>query len=1155
MTTFLLPVLLAASWSAAVDPTPSGQPWTLVPPEWKAPPIQWRATWEETFKTFDPSGQAITSNPALTQAGWQILAMQRVEFLKALCEHFPQEEAKRIEAYKEIAETLRRVSDVWGRNYWYARLAEDFPNRPDGRVWWDYAIKGIESLEPQKAPPNSAAWGAWINMCQLRCSDMIEEGRYEQCRRYVQAGAAHATAETALNWWQNQLADLYKAGGNPLQAAEVWEKAGNRAAAEACRAAAAAGSTRDFAQAPQLESRWEVLSGGSGVGVRKGVTDVEGFQTTLDLCQQSEAVPVGSATPFVPFRPLITHAIGAMPADRLDALRAAQEAACRTALREAANSGEGDEVVRLFRRYPWAGNVHEAMLAAAQRQLHAGGYPWACRAFSDVLEFSNDGALRRQAHVGLWLSLASQPDGRAAAERAMAAVPDEELLPWRGGQERAQAVKKAILAPDDSMGVAALSALPRRRIELPPAAAWADTPSGNAFLDSATIGSWAIGQIAQADGRVYLAGPSVAACYAPGAEKPLWWRHSTGQAGAPATPNQWGSFVPGRGIWLNPGLHPGRRTPALAGDSSPAVAADLAGERRTFFALVNDAPPPGPREALVAFDAASGLVRWSTAARDEWKGLRPLNRPAAAPGRVYALAVAAGTAAPNAPVSVQIFLTCLAADDGRTLWRRALGGVTTNSRLLTQAAGGWPVTLHGGWVYCSSDLGLAAKCDARDGAVEWVASYFSADQNARAAVQFRREGASPLPVGEKLILAPRDHSGLIALDAATGKLLWESTLIPSDRLAGRIGSTLLVRSLAELGGIELDTGRELWTLPIETPAPAQVCLRGGEAIVLAANTLRRITPAGAVAETLALTPPPGSEYALLADGSLLELASQPSPVPAAPEAPGPLALPLARTWSLPLARPILLAPPPEGPRDSFCTLSGRLVVRVRTQPAVGVVWQQSLATEPVAGVFAGENLLLSDGSNLTALDLATGAIRWQTPIGFCITSFDGDAQVAAAVESFSDANATVVDMASGKVLWHKIISEPMRFGDWPVQQVRIRREDGGRTIAFYWAGALYGSLGGRPSELTVEARTGALLSLRPCLGDETNWPRAIALGARGIHFLDSSGCPRTVGFDGATVFASKRPVDVGPLNWSQAAVGLLPTPAGLYAKSLGELVG
>ncbi|MCY2927829.1 MAG: hypothetical protein NT031_20805, partial [Planctomycetota bacterium] len=171
----------------------------------------------------------------------------------------------------------------------------------------------------------------------------------------------------------------------------------------------------------RLESRWEVLSGGTGQGVRKGITDIEGMQVTLDMCQANDAVPLGSATPFVPFRALVTRAIGAMPADRLDALRAAQETGAKALARDAAASGDPEAVVRLARRFPWARNGHELLVEAGERQLQAGGYHWAARAFSDVLEYSNDPALRQEARVGLWLSLAGAPEGPSAAARAFAA--------------------------------------------------------------------------------------------------------------------------------------------------------------------------------------------------------------------------------------------------------------------------------------------------------------------------------------------------------------------------------------------------------------------------------------------------------------------------------------------------------------------------------------------------------------------------------------------------------------------------------------------------------------------------------------------------------------------------------------------------------------
>ena len=117
------------------------------------------------------------------------------------------------------------------------------------------------------------------------------------------------------------------------------------------------------------------------------------------------------------------------------------------------------------------------------------------------------------------------------------------------------------------------------------------------------------------------------------------------------------------------------------------------------------------------------------------------------------------------------------------------------------------LTLAEGVVYVNTNLGAVAALAADSGRPMWVVQYPRAkkgDLNQRAA-HFYRDLTPCLYDRGRLIVAPSDSESILAYDAATGLLLWESSLAKDVvHLLGIRGETLWA------------SGEKLWTINVTT---------------------------------------------------------------------------------------------------------------------------------------------------------------------------------------------------------------------------------------------------------------------------------------------------------------------------------------------------
>ena len=316
-----------------------------------------------------------------------------------------------------------------------------------------------------------------------------------------------------------------------------------------------------------------------------------------------------------------------------------------------------------------------------------------------------------------------------------------------------------------------------------------------------------------------------------------------------------------------------RRPVTPRGAQSSAVSDDGS----TIYGLATAGTP-----VAVALDATTGTRLWSTATRPDWRQLTPMSRPVAADGRVYVLTIPAGLA-PNAgagpgkepgpPVMWQ--LVCMDGRDGRVLWTRTLGWQPYTLLDLARASNG--ITVHQGVVYCSTDMGLVARCDARDGCLDWVRGYASTPETDPRANAFSREGSRPLVADDTVFVAPRDHSGVLAFRCDTGECLWETIAVPSDRLLGVRKNAVLAVNARRLCALDRRTGKTMWSREFPEGTGSQGAMLEDDVVIVSAGKLHRVAGAnGSTVETVDLGPSAASVPVLLENGSLVGL-KEPAP--------------------------------------------------------------------------------------------------------------------------------------------------------------------------------------------------------------------------------------------------------------------------------------
>jgi outer membrane protein assembly factor BamB len=220
---------------------------------------------------------------------------------------------------------------------------------------------------------------------------------------------------------------------------------------------------------------------------------------------------------------------------------------------------------------------------------------------------------------------------------------------------------------------------------------------------------------------------------------------------------------------------------------------------------------------LVCLDLdGEGRLLWQTPPIDDKptdeRGWAFEGSPVADGERVY-------VALRRSKVRPQAFVGCYDARTGRPLWRQFVCSAETPARGQIGECTHNLLTLDRSKLYYSTNLGAVAALSTRDGRVQWITCYPRAktgDLNQRSAHFYRDLTPCVFDRG-RLFVAPSDTERVFALDAATGLMLWETSLAKDVvHLLGVAGDNLWA-SGDKLWWINAATGKVgFWP---EGPAP------------------------------------------------------------------------------------------------------------------------------------------------------------------------------------------------------------------------------------------------------------------------------------------------------------------------------------------------
>jgi len=218
---------------------------------------------------------------------------------------------------------------------------------------------------------------------------------------------------------------------------------------------------------------------------------------------------------------------------------------------------------------------------------------------------------------------------------------------------------------------------------------------------------------------------------------------------------------------------------------------------------------------LICLDlAAEGRRLWSAAA-DE---LKPDDRdqrwsfegaPICDGSKLYVAMRRGGSHAPEQHVAA------LDVRDGRLLWRSKVCAADTPAKGVADHVTSNLLTLAEGTVYCNTNLGAVAALRCDDGRVLWLSAYRRATGGRlEQLATFRYRDLNPCLYDRGLLLvAPSDTPSILALDAATGRLLWENPA-PTDvvHLLG-VAHDRLIASGHRLWWLDIYSGKVVQEVP------------------------------------------------------------------------------------------------------------------------------------------------------------------------------------------------------------------------------------------------------------------------------------------------------------------------------------------------------
>ncbi len=241
----------------------------------------------------------------------------------------------------------------------------------------------------------------------------------------------------------------------------------------------------------------------------------------------------------------------------------------------------------------------------------------------------------------------------------------------------------------------------------------------------------------------------------------------------------------------------------------------------------HDASMAGGSSYLVCLDlAAQGRLVWRIA--PEEKGWAFEGSPLVDSGNVYVVMR-------RSDIQPQVHVACYDAETGRLRWRQFLCASETPARGMLHETTHNLLTLARETLYVNTNLGAVAALSARDGRIEWVSLYPRVRQGDLIRPEpYTCRDLNPCVYDRgRLLVAPADSRRILALDALTGQILWQTGTEVEDvvHLLGVAGDWLIASGhrLYWISLKEQDQGKvkRVWPDSHERPGFGRGILAGG----------------------------------------------------------------------------------------------------------------------------------------------------------------------------------------------------------------------------------------------------------------------------------------------------------------------------------------
>jgi outer membrane protein assembly factor BamB len=166
-------------------------------------------------------------------------------------------------------------------------------------------------------------------------------------------------------------------------------------------------------------------------------------------------------------------------------------------------------------------------------------------------------------------------------------------------------------------------------------------------------------------------------------------------------------------------------------------------------------------------------------------------------------------------VNPQAYVACYDAETGQPVWRRFVCAAQDPARGMVEQYTHQLLTLAQGTLYFNTNLGCVAAIDARDGQVAWIAKYPRAKSGdlARPAAHFYRDLTPCVYDRGRVFVAPADADRIFALDAGSGRALWEAPHADDVVQLLGVGAGRLLASGDRLWWIDAENGKVVHVWP------------------------------------------------------------------------------------------------------------------------------------------------------------------------------------------------------------------------------------------------------------------------------------------------------------------------------------------------------